>query len=283
MNLNGNNGNKIIEGVIMKVEFRVYDLKDGNWYVALKTKRTMNKLDTMKQIRKWYKHHPYAKMIDENTICGDYRIDQQRPQRNVRSDGYIKILSITDMEKRYLKKLIDELEKQIEYPTLWDNGEEVFYEETIYCPKCGERRKVLTSETHCEFCGFEFSKAKKCPICNTLNLKGSKSCKKCDYEFRNESFIKNDDFEVKKNDENNVVKCPKCNGRKSQYFDKCQNCGFDFNGKKECPICHHWVDEKDKFCCHCGQELIVLLECSNCGKKNNSKNNFCSGCGVRLM
>ena len=39
------------------------------------------------------------------------------------------------------------------------------------------RRKVLTSKTHCEFCGFEFSESVKCSECGGLNLKNSDVCR----------------------------------------------------------------------------------------------------------
>lgn len=266
----------------MKIETRVYRLKDGKMKIFSNIKNTYSILDMDKPFKKWYRRNPYAKRINENWICQDYRIDQQRPQRNIYSGAYIKIISITEMEEKHLDKLIDELESKIDYPTVWDDGYNNYYEETIYCPNCGKRRKVLTSHTHCEFCGFEFDKAKKCPKCNGLNLKGSDECRLCGYVFRRKSFINNEDFEVKKDDEIEKINCPICNEKKSKYFDVCQNCGFVYRGKKLCPQCKSWVCENDKFCCHCGQEMLILVECDKCGKKNNVENNYCNGCGNRL-
>lgn len=257
-------------------------LNNGNWEIRRKTYQTLDMLGVMKRIDYWYKDFPYAKRINDKYICSDYRIDQQRPQRNVRSDYYIKIVSITPMEEIWFDKLIEKYENKIDYPTTWDDGENRYYEETIYCPKCGKRRKVLTSHTHCEFCGFEFNKAIKCPKCNSLNLKGSNHCINCNYEFRKESFINNKEYKVKKDEYIEKIKCPKCGTNKSKYFDTCQNCGFEYKNKKECPKCHEWIDEKDKYCCHCGQKQIVYIKCEKCGSTNKNENNYCKNCGEKL-
>ncbi len=250
--------------------------------LRFKNEKTLNRFSILKELEHWYKQNPYAKRINENCICSDYRIDQQRPQRNVYSEYYFKIISISNMERRIVDSKIKSLEENIDYPTVWDDGENKYYEETIYCPKCGKRRKVLTSKTHCEFCGFEFSKAKKCPECNGLNLKGSDECRICGYEFRKKSFVKNDNFKVEKDTDIKIIKCPKCNTIKSKYFDHCQECGFDYSGKKECPNCHEWINENDKFCMYCGHRLLVKIKCENCGNENNSKNKYCNYCGNKL-
>lgn len=265
----------------MKVEYKIYSF-NNEMKLWLEDEKTVNKYKASQIIIEFYRKNPYAKKLEGGLICSDYRIDQQRPQRNVQSEQYLKLVSMTELEERYVDATINSLEKNIDYPTVWDDGVNRHYEQTIYCPKCGKRRKVLTSETHCEFCGFEFSKALKCPKCNSLNLKGSDECKKCGYEFRKESFINNDEFNVKKDKDNSVVKCPKCGGIKSRYFDTCQECGFDYKDKKECPVCHEWVDEKDKYCLYCGQMLNVLIKCKHCGKKIFDKNKFCTNCGQKL-
>ena len=83
------------------------------------------------------------------------------------------------MEKKVLDNVINKIEKNINYPTVYDDGENIYYEDTIHCPKCGKRRKVLTSKTNCEECGFEFSKAKKCLKCKDLNLNEYNYCVHC--------------------------------------------------------------------------------------------------------
>lgn len=266
----------------MKISRNIYRFKNGEMKLFRKYEEIYDIISINAPIRRWYRKNPYAKRVDKNWICSDYRVDQQRPQRNVYSEAYIEIISMTDMEEVHFDRLIENLEKDIEYPTVWDDGKNEYYEETIYCPKCGKRRKVLTSETHCEFCGFEFSKALKCPKCNTMYLKGDDECKKCGYVFRKESFINNNDYEVKKDEYIQSVKCPKCGSRKSKYFSKCKECGFDFNNRKECPKCNCWVDESDKYCGNCGMKLKVLIECENCGEKNNSENRYCNYCGNKL-
>lgn len=246
-----------------------------------RAKYTIQRYEVAEHIRKWYAFHPYAKRLDEKWICSDYRIDQQRPQREVYSQGYIKIESITEMEEKWFDELINKYESKIEYPTVWDDGENTYYEETIYCPKCGKRRKVLTSKTHCEECGFEFEKAKKCPKCKTLNLKENNHCTKCNYKFHNESYINNKEFKVKTK-EKQKIQCPKCGERKSKYYNKCPKCGFNYDGKKQCHQCKQWVDETDKFCVHCGVKLTVLIQCPNCGEKIKEENKFCNNCGTQI-
>lgn len=266
----------------MKVITKIFYTHDGKMSLIYNDEKTCNKLKASQIIRRWYRKNQYAKRVDKEWICSDYRVDQQRPQRNVYSEAYIQITSMTEMEETYIDTTIKSLEMNREYPTVWDDGKNEYYEETIYCPNCGKRRKVLTSKEHCEFCGFEFSKAKKCPKCNSLNLKGSNYCIKCNYEFRKKSFINNDDFEVKKKEKNDVVKCPICNKNKSEYFDTCQNCGFDFTKNKQCPKCKKWINNEDKYCGYCGQKLKVFVECKNCGKKNDNENRFCTGCGKKI-
>lgn len=267
----------------MRLAVQMYYLKNGKMTLISNHEESYDVLSMVIPIRKWYKNNPYAKRISKEWICQDYRIDQQRPQRNVYSEAYIKIISITDMEESHLSMLIEKLESEIDYPTVWDDGKNKYYEETIYCPNCGKRRKVLTSKTHCEFCGFEFDKALKCPKCNALNMKGSKFCIKCGYKFRKEPFINNNDFEVIKNKNVEKIKCPICGEKKSKYFNKCQNCGFDYENKKKCVKCGEWVDEDDEVCCFCGQKLSVFVKCQDCGENNNTKNNYCTKCGEKLI
>ena len=266
----------------MLIGIRIYTFKDGEMKLWSNSEKVYNILNVYKLIEHWYRRHPYAKRVSEKWICQDYRIDQQRPQRNVYSQAYIKLVSMSEMEKRYMDSLIKGIEKDIEYPTVYDDGEHMFYEKTIYCPNCNKRRKVLTSKTHCEFCGFEFDDALKCPKCEALNLKGSKECKECGYEFRKESFINNDFFEVEKNEYVYNTFCPICNRRKSKYFNVCQNCGFDFSTHKQCKVCKEWVRKNDNFCCHCGNKLIKKVKCNSCGNENEEKNNYCNYCGNKL-
>lgn len=267
----------------MIIGVRKQYVKNGEMKLFSYYEETYNTVTIHRPLDRWYKNNPYAKRISKHWITCDYRIDQQRPQRKVYAEAYIKIVQMTEMEEKVLDRHIERLEKDREYPTVWDDGKNTYYEETIYCPNCGERRKVLTSKTHCEFCGFEFNKAKKCPKCNGLNLKGSDECRICGYKFRKESFVKNDTFEVAKDEyANDIIKCPNCNTKKSKYFDKCTECGFDFSKKKQCPKCKRWVNEKDNYCGYCGQKLIVMKECSNCGKKNKSENKYCNYCGSIL-
>ena len=266
----------------LRMGVRLYNFKNGKMNLISNYEKTYDIISMGKPIRKWYKRNPYAKRISKHWICRDYRIDQQRPQRNVYSEAYIKIVNITDIEEMYLTELINEIEKDIIYPTVWDNGEERFYEETIYCPKCGKRRKVLTSETHCEYCGFEFNKAKKCPKCNGLNLRGSDECRICGYKFRKKSFINNEEFVVEKNEKSEKIRCPICNEKKSNFFNVCKNCGFDFTHKKQCVNCGKWVNDEDKFCMYCGQKLNVYIICDNCSSKNKLGNNYCNNCGEKL-
>ena len=234
-----------------------------------------------KHIRKWYLIHPYAKKLNDEWICSDYRIDQQRPQRKVYSEGYIKIINISEMEKNFLNKLIEEIESEIDYPCVWDDGENRYYEDVIHCPKCGEFRTSLSSKSHCEKCGFEFKKTIKCPKCKDLSLKGSEKCSHCGHKFRKESFINNDDFEVKKGSVE-IVRCPKCGSVKSKYNHQCRNCGFDFEGKKQCIKCHHWVSDDSHFCMYCGQRLNVLKKCKYCGSMNDDSNSYCTECGKEI-
>lgn len=266
----------------MRVTTKIFIFKNGGMEPIFNEVSKCSKLEAQKTILRWYRKNPYAKRINDEWICSDYRVDQQRPQRNVYSEAYIKIDSMTDMEKRYIDLLIKNLERNREYPTVWDDGKNTYYEETIYCPKCGKRRKVLTSETHCEFCGFEFDKAFKCPKCNGLNLKGSDECRICGFEFRKESFINDNEFKVNKDEDYELIRCPKCNAKKSKYFDSCQECGFDFSNKKQCPKCGKWVGERDKYCGYCGRKLMILMKCNNCGKENEDKNRYCNYCGKKL-
>lgn len=265
----------------MQIEYRIYHLVNDKWEIALYSYKALDRLSMIKEFNKWYKDNPYAKRVGKTMICSDYRIDQQRPQRDVRSDAYIVINSMTELEERLFDGLIEGLESKIDYPTTWDDGENTYYEETIYCPNCGERRKVLTSHNFCEFCGFEFSKAVRCPECNGLNLKGADKCRLCDYEFRKESFINNNEFEVKKNKDNEIIRCPECKTLKSRYFDTCQKCGYDFKHKKECPHCKELIDDKDNYCMYCGQKQIILIECKDCHKEIRNDDVYCKYCGQK--
>lgn len=251
----------------MKVDIINYCLKDGEFKERSKWHHIWQEIEMVEMINKWYKRHPYAKRLNKYWICGDYRIDQQRPQRNVISDNYIKIISISEMEEMKLTKLITSLESQINYPTMWDDGKNEYYEETIYCPQCGKRRKVLTSKIHCEFCGFEFEKAKKCPKCNNLNLKENNYCIHCGHKF----------IEKKANE---IIRCPKCGRVKSEYDTHCRMCNFDFSKYTQCPKCGK-LTEKRNYCLYCGEKL-QRIKCSECGEKNNLENKYCKYCGNNL-
>jgi len=163
----------------MIIDEKIYIFPNGNMRLLSKTRYTYKIDEIEKKLKKWYSLHPYSKKINETVFCGDYRIDQQRPQRNVYSEVYWKIISISEMEKRVLDETVKKIESNINYPTVYDDGKNIYYEETIHCPNCGRRRKVLTSKTNCEYCGFEFSKGERCPNCNDLNLKNSNYCIQC--------------------------------------------------------------------------------------------------------
>lgn len=164
----------------MIINRRIYIWKkNGDLELMSRTPYTYKISEIEKKIREWYRFNPYAKKVNENWICSDYRIDQQRPQRKVYSEKYIEIVSISEMEKVVLNEVIQKIESEINYPTVWDDGKNEYYEDTIHCPKCMKRRKVLTSHSHCEFCGFEFSKSKKCPKCKDLSPSDSNFCIHC--------------------------------------------------------------------------------------------------------
>lgn len=266
----------------MKLEERLYYYGNGKMNLFTKFRKTYNIANVYKPLKIWYKKHPYAKRLDDGWICSDYRIDQQRPQRRVFSEGYIKFVEITEIEEKVVDKIISELESKIDYPCVWDDGEHSYYEEKIICPNCHKERKVLTSETECEFCGFKFDEAFKCSECGALNLKGSDECINCHTKFNKKSFINNEEVEIIKNKENKSVKCPVCNTRKSKYFDECQNCGFTYHDKKQCPICHKWIKKGDNFCQYCGTKQKVYIKCKNCGKEMDNEKNYCTKCGVKL-
>ena len=256
----------------MRIGVRVQyvDKRTGEMKLFSYVEYTYKASNVGKPIRRWYKYNPYAKRISKHWICQDYRIDQQRPQRNVYSEAYLKIVEITEMEENVLDEIIEELEKDRDYPTVWDDGKNSYYEDTIHCPNCGKRRKVLTSETHCEFCGFEFCKALKCPKCKDLSLKNSNYCIHCGYDFN---------LKKKKKIYDEVIRCPKCGCVKSKDSNFCRNCFFDFSNKKQCPKCKRIINDEDRFCNYCSQEQIGFVECNNCSKKNNMDNNFCTKCG----
>lgn len=259
----------------MIIDEKVYIFPNGNMRLLSKTRYTYKINEIEKKLKKWYALHPYSKKINEKVFCGDYRIDQQRPQRNVYSEVYWKIISISEMEKKVLNETVKKIESNIDYPTVWDDGENRYYEDTIHCPKCGKRRKVLTSKTHCEFCGFEFDNAKKCPKCKDLSLKNSNHCNHCGHDFNEKQIEKN----IVEKEE--IIRCPKCGEVKLKENDYCRKCNFNFNDKKRCVKCNTYVDDEDKFCYNCGQKLVVLKKCT-CGKKNEIGKNYCSGCGKKL-
>lgn len=221
----------------------MYHLKNGEMKEFFREEKQYDVLSMGMVIHKWYRKNKYAKRVGRKWICQDYRIDQQRPQRNVYSEAYLQVISMTELEEKHFDNLIKNIEKDIEYPTVWDNGEEVFYEKTIYCPNCGKRRKVLTSKTHCEFCGFEFSDSIECSECGGLNLKDSDVCRICGHDLNEES----DDEE-----ENYVMRC--------------------FN-------CHKEIEYGDKYCCNCGIKLKNVVECEYCGKEINEGSVYCNYCG----
>lgn len=249
--------------------------KNGEMKTFMYYEHTYKIKDLEKPLRRWYRMHPYAKRINKHWICNDYRIDQQRPQRNVYSERYLKIVQMTEMEEKIFDKLIKDIEKDINYPTVWDDGKTRHYEDTIHCPNCGKRRKVLTSKTHCEFCGFVFSNAKKCPKCKDLNLMYVDICKHCGYDFNSKS---EDEIKIDYEEE---IRCPICDSIHI-YDGVCGICEFDFRNKKQCAKCKKWIDIEDKYCGYCGQKQIMFVECSKCGEKNHSKNKFCNHCGEKL-
>ena len=262
----------------MKLDERLYYFKNGEMKLLSSWKMTFKISNVEKPIRKWYRQHPYSKRLNKKWICGDYRIDQQRPQRKVYSEWYLKIVEITEMEERYLDDLIKKIESEIDYPCVWDDGKNRYYEDVIHCPNCGKRRKVLTSKTNCEFCGFEFKKALKCPNCKDLSLNGSEKCIHCGYEFHK----KDNPFERINRNGVEIIRCPKCGSVKLDNCDKCRCCNFNFKNKKKCVRCKSWVDEDSNFCNMCGQKLEMFIYCGNCGFKNSLEYNFCSKCGCRL-
>lgn len=267
---------------------RIYRFKNGKKILLSNVYGTFNIRNFDKPIRKWYRKNPYAKKLDEKWICQDYRIDQQRPQRNVYSEAYLEIKEITEIEKRYLDKLIEELEKDIDYPTVWDDGENWYYEETIYCPDCGKRRKVLTSETHCEFCGFEFSKAKNCPKCNRLNLEDNVFCTECGHDFHKED-VDEKDVEIV-HDNSKKIYCSEC-CHVNVGNNYCTECGHKLRkvineeiDKKYCQDCGCKVDKNAKYCTECGSRIGIseeFVKCAVCGEWIGRfyEDRYCVNCG----
>ena len=158
---------------------------------------------------------------------------------------------MTEMEEKFFDKLIKDIEKDIDYPTVWDDGKTRHYEDTIHCPNCGKRRKVLTSKTYCEFCDIAFSKfyVKKCPKCKDLNLIDEKVCRHCGHDFYQKECEVNDE----------IVK-----------------------DVKRCKYCRKEIGMDDRYCIYCGRKQEEIIKCSNCGKSNISNNKFCSECGGKL-
>ena len=95
----------------MIINRRIYIWKkNGDLELMSRTPYTYKISEIEKKIREWYRFNPYAKKLDENWICSDYRIDQQRPQRKVYSEKYIEIVSISEMEKVVLNDVIQKIE-----------------------------------------------------------------------------------------------------------------------------------------------------------------------------
>ena len=306
----------------MKIGIKTQYLKNGEMKLFSYVEHTFKMSEMDKPIRKWYKHNHYAKRLNKKWICQDYRIDQQRPQRNVYSEAYIKIVEISEMEEIHLTKLINELESKIDYPTVWDDGKNRYYEDTIHCPNCDKRRKVLTSKTHCEFCGFEFAKALKCPKCKDLSPTGSNHCIHCGHDLNVKSRLRK------------YIPCTECNklnspsnnycivcGHKLQeissddkvlyrkYCSKCGKvlgkddnfciyCGHDKNEKttktKVCSVCGTWCSD-DKYCWNCGHDNHSIRKkgnnqfgalcgkvCPNCNAKHERRYGYCEECGTKL-
>lgn len=271
--------------MIIGEKVQYFDKKSGEMKPFMYYEHTYKTSDLEKPIRKWYRMHPYAKRISKHWICNDYRIDQQRPQRNVYSERYLKIVQMTEMEEKFFDKLIKDIEKDINYPTVWDDGKTRHYEDTIHCPNCGERRKVLTSKTHCEFCGFAFSKfyVKKCPKCKDLNLIDEKVCRHCGYDFNSKI---GDEVKHRKS----PIICSECEKKNNPNNNYCVGCNhklkkIDVNDEKYrqyCEYCGNQLKKEDKYCCECGKKVIKKILkvkiCPVCGKWCNS-NEYCWNCG----
>lgn len=269
----------------MITEERIYYLEKGKMKLLSRYRHTYKINEFKKLITKLYRIHPYAKKLNDEWICGDYRIDQQRPQRKVYSEYYLKIISISEMEKKELNKLIKEKESQIDYPTVWDDGENRYYEDTIHCPKCGKRRKVLTSHTHCEFCGFDFRETKKCSDCGDLSLKNSDYCNHCGYDFVNKISKK------KKKNTRKKITCSECRTVNNGENKYCIKCGHKLKKipkssdiyKKYCTYCGKVVKRGEDYCNECGNEVKKKVKkekiCPVCGEWNDKEDEFCWNCG----
>ena len=240
-----------------------------------------------KSMMEYYKKFPFAKRLDEKWICCDYRIDQQRPQRNVYSEAYIEIRNVMPLEKKELDDIISSLEEKINYPTVWDNGKYAFYEETIICPNCNHQRKSLTSVTHCEHCGYEFDKGIKCKECGTLNLENSEECKKCGCKFDKRGY---EDIKIRLKDFIEEIRKGKSDKEACEIVDLDYVDVYDWlkKGKNGVGYEYSWLkDEYDKakwdyYNYHKRNNVNNKIICHNCGSKNDKNNRFCEMCGEKI-
>ena len=182
----------------MKIGNRVYYFKNGEMKLLSNVEQIYDIHSFRKPIIKWYRRNPYAKRINKTWICKDYRIDQQRPKRNVYSEAYLKIIDITEIEERYLSNLINDLESKINYPkVISDDGEnyKIVYEEKVkkhnndkkrikkdysnkkQCHRCKEW--INEDDKYCIYCGVKQLKVVECVKCGKKNKVSNKYCSNC--------------------------------------------------------------------------------------------------------
>ena len=180
----------------MKISNRLYYFEDGKMKLLSNVEQTFNIYNFRKPIIKWYKKNPYAKRINKEWICKDYRIDQQRPMRNVYSEAYLKITNITKIEERYISDLINELENKIKYPkVIYDDGKEYVYKENneeVKSNKIKKRKfKDNVNSIHCHNCNSIINKNDNyCSYCGVKQIKLIK-CKYCECEIKNKNYCSN--------------------------------------------------------------------------------------------
>lgn len=165
----------------MRIGNRIYYFENGEMKLLSNVEQTFNIYSFREPIIKWYRKNPYAKRINQKWICKDYRIDQQRPKRNVYSEAYLKIIEITEIEERHLTDLIKKLEENINYPkVIFDNGKEYVIDEKIKKEekiKC-EEKMIKVEKIHCSKCGMLIhNEDNYCCYCG--EKQESRICKKC--------------------------------------------------------------------------------------------------------
>lgn len=126
----------------MKIRTHVLFYSNGEMKPLVRSEKTYDILNYSMLIRRFYRKNPYAKRIDKNWICQDYRIDQQRPIRNVYSEGYLEIVYMTEMEEMSLNNMIKLLEKDRIYPFICPYCETENMKGNNYCIKCGNKLEV---------------------------------------------------------------------------------------------------------------------------------------------